>query len=90
MYVDFSVTETNANFSDKTITINTNFILDKTTVNFNTVKFFITIDGENKLLTDYVLTCDGKNMKIELNEYPYEDDQYYIYVKGARERIGRE
>ena len=39
MYVDFSVTETNANFSDKTITINTNFILDKTTVNFNTVKF---------------------------------------------------
>ena len=32
MYVDFSVTETNANFSDKTITINTNFILDKTPV----------------------------------------------------------
>lgn len=90
MYVDFSVTETNANFSDKTITINTNFILDKTTVNFNTVKFFITIDGENKLLTDYVLTCDGKNMKIELNEYPYEDDQYYIYVKGVRDRLGRE
>lgn len=90
MYVDFSVTDTVANFSDKTITINTNFILDKTTVNFNTVKFFITINGENKLLTDYVLTCDGKSMKIELNEYPYEDDQYYIFIKGVRDRLGRE
>ena len=90
MYVDFSVTETVTNFSDKTITINTNFILDKTTVNFNTVKFFITINGENKLLTDYVLTCDNKSIKIELNEYPYEDDQYYIFIKGVRDRLGRE
>ena len=53
MYIDFSVTHITANFSDKTITVHTNFIVDKTTVNFNTVKFFITINGENKLLTDY-------------------------------------
>lgn len=90
MYVDFSVTYITANFSDKTITIHTNFIVDKTTVNFNTVKFFITINGENKLLTDYTLTCDGKDMIIELNEYPYEDDEYYIFIKGIRDRLGRE
>lgn len=90
MYVDFSVTETFADFSNKTITICTNFIIDKTTVNFNTVKFFITIDGKNNLLTDYVLTCDGKNIKIELDEYPYENDEFYIYINGVRDRLGRE
>ena len=90
MYVDFSVTETTANFSNKTVTINTNFIVDKTTVTAETVKFFITIDGENKLLTDYVLTCEGKSIKIELNDYPYEDDEYYIYINGIRDRLGRE
>ena len=90
MYVDFSVTHITANFSDKTITVRTNFVIDKTTVNFNTVKFFITINGENKLLTDYVLTCNGKDMVIELNEYPYEDDEYYIFIKGIRDRLGRE
>ena len=90
MYIDFSVTHITANFSDKTITVHTNFIVDKTTVNFNTVKFFITINGENKLLTDYVLTCDGKDMIIELNEYPYEEDEYYIFIKGIRDRLGRE
>ena len=90
MYVDFSVTETTANFSNKTITINTNFIVDKTTVTAETVKFFITIDGENKLLTDYVLTCEGKSIKIELNDYPYEDDEYYIYMNGVHDRLGRE
>ena len=41
MYVDFSVTETNANFSDKNITINTNFILNKNNIKINTYKFFI-------------------------------------------------
>ena len=90
MYVDFSVTETTANFSNKTVTINTNFIVDKTTVTAETVKFFITIDGENKLLTDYVLTCEGKSIKIELNDYPYEDDEYYIYMNGVHDRLGRE
>ena len=90
MYVDFSVTHITTNFSDKTITVHTNFVIDKTTVNFNTVKFFITINGENKLLTDYVLTCNGKDMVIELNEYPYEDDEYYIFIKGIRDRLGRE
>ena len=90
MYVDFSVTETTANFSNKTVTINTNFIVDKTTVTAETVKFFITIDGENKLLTDYVLTCEGKSIKIELNNYPYEDDEYYIYMNGVHDRLGRE
>ena len=90
MYVDFSVTETTANFSNKTVTINTNFIVDKTTVTTETVKFFITIDGENKLLTDYVLTCEGKSIKIELNDYPYENDEYYIYMNGVHDRLGRE
>lgn len=89
-YVDFSVCETVANFSDKTVTIMTNFILDRTTITPENVKFFITIDGQNKLLTNYTLSCSGKNIIIELNEYPYEGDQYYVFVKGIRDRLGRE
>lgn len=89
-YVDFSVCETVANFSDKTVTIMTNFVLDATTITPENVKFFITIDGQNKLLTNYTLSCSGKNIMIELNEYPYEGDQYYVFVKGIRDRLGRE
>lgn len=89
-YVDFSVCETVANFSDKTVTIMTNFILDRTTITPENVKFFITIDGQNKLLTNYTLSCSGKNIMIELNEYPYEGDQYYVFVKGIHDRLGRE
>ena len=89
-YVDFSVCETVANFSDKTVTIMTNFVLDRTTITPENVKFFITIDGQNKLLTNYTLSCSGKNIMIELNEYPYEGDQYYVFVKGIHDRLGRE
>lgn len=90
MYNKFSVAEASANFSTKTITVNTNFMVDATTVDTDTVKFFITIDGENKLIEDYKLSCDNKNILIELNEYPEETDEFYLFILGVRDRLGRE
>lgn len=90
MYVDFSVTETFTDFSYKRITVNTNFIVDSTTITPDTVKLFIVEDGKNNLLTDYSLDSDGKNIKIELLDYPDEEDKYYIFISGVRDRLGRE
>ena len=89
-YVDFSVCETVANYSDKTITISTNFVVDRTTVTPETVKFFITIDEKNVPVTDYTLSCKGKDIILELNDYPYDNEEFYIYIKGVRDRLGRE
>ena len=88
MYLDFSVSEVIANFSEKAVTIATNFTLDKTTVNTDTVKFFRTIDGKNEFITDYALSCNGKNITIELSDYPYEDEEFYLFVRGVRDKLG--
>ena len=89
MYSEYTIAYVVSNFSDKNITIYTNFTVDKTTVTKDTVKFFITIDGKNEPI-DYSLSCDGKNIIIELPDYPYEEDQYYLFVSGIRDRLGRE
>ena len=89
MYSDFSVSYIVPNYSSKSLTIYTNFTVDKTTVTKDTVKFCITKDGKNTL-TDYSLSCDGKNIIIELDEFPYEEDEYYLAMFGVRDRLGRE
>ena len=90
MYADFSVTESFSDFSSKSITIKTNFIVDDTTVTPETVKLFITENGKNNLISDYTLSSESKAIKIELLDYPDENDEYYIYVNGVRDRLGRE
>ena len=90
MYADFSVTESFSDFSSKSITIKTNFIVDDTTVTPETVKLFITENGKNNLISDYTLSSESKTIKIELLDYPDENDEYYIYVNGVRDRLGRE
>ena len=90
MYADFSVAESFSDFSSKSITIKTNFIVDSTTVTPDTVKLFITEDGKNNLISDYTLSSESKTIKIELLDYPDENDEYYIYVNGVRDRLGRE
>ena len=88
MYSDYSVSYIVPNYSSKSLTICTNFIVDKTTVTKDTVKFFITKDGNNTM-TDYTLSCEGKNIIIELNEFPYEEDEYYLAMFGVQDRLGR-
>ena len=90
MYADFSVAESFSDFSSKSITIKTNFIVDSTTVTPDTVKLFITKDGKNNPISDYTLSSESKTIKIELLDYPDENDEYYIYVNGVRDRLGRE
>ena len=90
MYLDFSVSECIANFSEKAVTIATNFTLDKTTINKDTVKFFKVVDGKNEFITDYALSCNGKNIVIELSDYPYEGEEFYLFAFGVRDKLGRE
>ena len=89
MYSDYSVSYIVPNYSSKSLTIYTNFTVDKTTVTKDTVKFFITKDGEHATI-DYSLSCKGKDIIIELDDFPYEEDEYYLFMHGVRDRLGRE
>ena len=70
MYIDFSVTHITANFSDKTITIHTNFIVDNTTVNFNSVMFFFSIHGEDNDISNIKKAIREGKIKIVGGQLP--------------------
>ena len=88
MYADFSVSYLVPNYSEKNLTIVTNFVVDATTVTKDTVKFFIVKDEKNEPI-EYSIKCNGKNIIVELEEYPYEGDEFYIFVFGVLDRLGR-
>lgn len=88
MYADYSVSYLVPNYSEKNLTIVTNFVVDTTTVTKDTVKFFIVKDGNNEPI-DYSIKCEGKNIIVELDEYPYEGEEFYLFVFGILDRLGR-
>lgn len=90
MYIDFSVADVSANFSEKTLSVHTNFRLDATTVNPKTVKLYKVIDEERVPFLDYTMVCDGKDINLVLNDFPYEEDVFYVFVHKVRDKLGRE
>lgn len=88
MYADYSVSYLVPNYSEKNLTIVTNFVVDATTVTKDTVKFFIVKDEKHEPI-DYSIKCEGKNIIIELDDYPYEGDEFYLFVFGILDRLGR-
>ena len=88
MYADFGVSYLVPNYSEKNLTIVTNFVVDATTVTKDTVKFFIVKD-ENHEPIEYSIKCEGKNIIVELDEYPYEGEEFYLFVFGVLDRLGR-
>lgn len=89
----FSITETSSSFSTKTITISANFKIDETTVDRNTVKFFNLIGEKTIPNENCTISCNGKDIVIELDDYPEEQDKFHIFLvpgeEGVRDKLGR-
>ncbi len=85
-YNDYSIVNVFLDFTNKSIIIETNFKVDPTSVDLNTVKFY---DYDNSKLFMYNLKCDGKKIIIQMAEYPVCGLRYYLHVIGIKDALGR-
>ena len=88
LYNQFSVIEVITDLKSKTIIIATNFKVDPSTVNLNTVSLYDYSAG-NGQLTDYTLHVDGKNICIILRDYPGSGTKYYLKITDIYDALNR-
>ena len=84
-YNQFSITEIVPDYSNKRITINTNFKVDASTVNTSTVELYESEIG-NK--TEYSLIVNNKTIVITFDDYP-KFDTYYLRIEGIKDALKR-
>ena len=85
-YNEFSIQDVLPDLSKKQITIITNFQVDATSVDLSTVKFF---NYDSAKLISYGLKVEGKNIIIDLDEYPTHDTRYYLRISGIKDALKR-
>ena len=73
MYNEFSIIDISSNYSTNSFTINTNFSVDRDTVNKDNIKVSIIVDGQQIAIDTYVLVAEGKN----------------IFVNDIKDKLGR-
>lgn len=83
----FNVTSIVGDYSNKTITIITNFTVDETTVNKKNVKV---VDADSGTIVIYKLSTDKKNIIITLKEWPNLNSQYQVNVTDIKDKLGRD
>lgn len=85
-YNDYSIVNVYPDFTNKALIIETNFKVDPTSVDLNSVKFY---DYDNSKLYVYGLKCDGKKIIIQLATYPVCGLRYYLHIVGIKDALGR-
>ena len=88
LYNQFSIIDITPDFKTKTIVITTNFKVDTSTVNLNTVSLYDYSAGSGQL-AEYALKVDGKNICIILNDYPAPETRYYLKVTDLYDALNR-
>lgn len=83
----FNITSIVGDYSNKTITIQTNYIVDETTVNKRNVKV---IDASSGTVAIYKLSTDKDKIIITLKEWPQTDSFCQVNVAFIKDRLGRE
>lgn len=83
----FNVTSIGGDYSNKTITIVTNFTVDETTVNKKNVKV---VDADSGTIVIYKLSTDKNNIIITLKEWPNLNSQYQVNVTEIKDKLGRD
>lgn len=86
MYNEFSIQSVEPDFSEKRITITTNFKVDPNSVTFKTVSYY---NYDTKKLESYQLKVDNKKIYVELEDYPAHDQRLYLHVSGIQDALGR-
>lgn len=85
-YNDFSIVNVFPDFTNKSLIIETNFKVDPTSVDTNTVKFY---DYDNSKLYIYTLKCDNKRIIIQMIDAPVCGLRYFLHIIGIKDALGR-
>lgn len=83
----FNITSVVGDYSNKTITIQANYIVDETTVNKKNVKV---VDASSGAVVIYKLSADKDKIIITLNEWPRTNALYQVDITFIKDRLGRE
>ena len=87
MHSVFNVTSIAGDYSNKTITIQTNYIVDETTVNKQNVKL---VDASSGTTVIYKLSTDKDKIIITLKEWPIPNNTYQVNVTFIKDKLGRD
>ncbi len=88
LYNQFNITDVISDLQTKSIVIATNFKVDPSTVDLNTVTLYDYSAGKSQL-TDYSLQVDGKNIIITLDDYPGPGTRFYLKVTDIYDALNR-
>ena len=88
LYNQFSIIDVISDLKTKSIVIVTNFKVDPSTIDLNTVTLYDYSAGKSQL-TDYSLQVDGKNIVITLNDYPGPGTRFYLKVTDIYDALNR-
>ena len=88
LYNQFGIIEIISDLKTKSIIIATNFKVDPSTVDLNTVTLYDYSAGKSQLV-DYSLQVDGKNIIITLDDYPGPDTRFYLKVTDIYDALNR-
>ena len=88
LYNQFCITEIVPDLKTKTIVILTNFKVDASTINLNTVSLYDYSAGSNQL-ANYNLQVDGKAIGIVLDDFPPPNTKYYLKVTDIYDALNR-
>lgn len=83
----FNVTSIVGDYTNKRITIETNFTVDKDTVNKRNVKVVDALSGTTVV---YKLSVDKKNIIITLKDWPNLNQEYQINVTDIKDMLNRD
>ena len=89
MYNEFSIIDISSNYSTNSFLINTNFSVDKDTVNKDNIKISIIKDEKQIAIDTFVLVPEGKNIIVKFDDYAYADQQFFIYINNLKDKLGR-
>ena len=88
LYNQFGIIEVISDLKTKSIVIATNFKVDPSTVDLNTVTLYDYSAGKSQL-TDYSIQVDGKNIILTLNDYPGPGTRFYLKVTDIYDALNR-
>lgn len=88
LYNQFSIIDVVTDLKTKTIVIATNFKVDPTTINLNTVSLYDYSAGSGQL-AEYDLQVKGKDICIILRDFPVHDNKYFLKITDIYDALNR-
>ena len=86
-YNEFSIQEIIPDLSQKRVIIKTNFKVDPNSVTEHTVALY---NYDKASLAIYQIKVDGKNIYLEMEDFPENDSRYYLKVQFIKDALGRQ